>query len=194
MTVDHPIFVALDLKALSNIFGVKLSGIVGYDLFRRSVISVDMKSKTVLVQDPKTYTLKSGDWVALLLSNSHPIVTAKFEGNREGMFRLDTGANGTVTFNGPATEKLKLLEGRDVKDISLGGVGGSEKAKVGKVDYFELAGHRFDKPTVTFALSKTGPLGDKTLTGNLGQDFLMPFTIIFDYTHERIAFTPSAAP
>ncbi len=192
MTVAHPFFVALDLKALSNVFGVKLSGIVGYDLFRRSVITVDLKGKSVLVEDPKTFTLATGNWVPLLLSNSHPIVAGKFEGDREGLFRLDTGANGTVTFNGPATENLKLLDGRDTKDIQLGGVGGMEKAKVGTIEYFELAGHRFDKPRVTFALSKTGPLGDKTLTGNLGQDFIEPFTVVFDYAHERIAFVTKA--
>jgi len=85
---------------------------------------------------------------------------------------------------------MKLLEGRTTQKTLMGGVGGMVTAATGTVDYFELAGHRFDKPRVTFSQSKVGPLSTPFLAGNIGQDLLLPFTVVLDYTHYRIAFVP----
>ena len=58
---------------------------------------------------------------------------------------------------------------------------------IGKLGWFELAGHRFESPTVVFGLEPRGPLGDPYVEGNLGVEFLKPFKIVLDFPHERVA-------
>lgn len=188
MTFRNPLFVELDLAGISSIFGVKLAGICGYDVFARSVIQVNIMDKKMSVHNADTFKLPAGKWQTIMLDGKHPVVKAKFEGNREGLFRLDTGAGNTLTFHYPAVQKYKLLDGRKVVATKLGGVGGFMDAKAGRIDWFELAGHRFSKPYVEFSLSKDGPLADEYTVGNMGQQLLLPFTLVFDYPHKRMAF------
>jgi hypothetical protein len=187
-TVANPILVEIDLGAIGNVFGVKLAGIIGYDFLRRCVMELDLTTPKISVFDPKTYKLPSGPWQDLILNDNHPVVQAKFPTSNTGPFRIDTGASGTLVFSTPFVHSLGLMKGVPVTDTPLGGVGGITTAKSGKIAWFELAGHRFEKPLVMFSQSNTGPLASRYLVGNIGQDFLAPFTMVFNYPELKIAF------
>jgi hypothetical protein len=84
----------------------------------------------------------------------------------------------------PAVERLKLIEGREVQHADLGG----SKVAVGPASSFELAGHRFDSPTVILATgAENSPFRDAVTLGNIGVNFMEPFRIVFDYGRQRIA-------
>lgn len=191
LTIQNLKFVEIDLAQLSAIFRTQIAGIAGYDLFRRSVVELGLDAKRLALHDPASFKLNKGDWQPLILDGAHPIVQATYEGGKKGFFRLDTGASGTLTFGGDLASRL--AEGRPTKPILLGGVGGMMNAKVGTLDYFELAGHRFDKPEVTFMTDKRNALANEFLDGNIGQDLLLPFTLVFDYGSARIAFVEEGA-
>ncbi len=82
--------------------------------------------------------------------------------------------------------ELHLLKGRKVTRMKLG----SGKVAMGKVAWFELAGHRFENPAVIFAIDRQGPFGDEYVDGNIGVDFLRPFRLVLDFQNERAAFLP----
>ena len=151
-----PLFLELDLHQLSGIFKVKLAGIVGYDFFRRFTVGVNLSKPQVSVFDSAKYTLPSGAWSPMKFSTGNPGVEATFEGDHKAWFRIDTGANGTVTFHSPTVDRLGMLKGRDNKPAGMAGVGGTTEAEVGKLAWFELGGHRFEKVEATFSLLKTG--------------------------------------
>jgi hypothetical protein len=188
VTLQRPVFVTLDLAMIGQAFGVKLAGICGYDLLARSVLEIDASAGLVSVYAPAVSPSQSATWTKILLDGKHPIVEAKFEGDRKGWFRLDTGANNSVTFHSEWVRRLDLLKGRETRPDALGGIGGISEARSGIIDWFELGGHKFDKPTVSFSLDDDGPLADPYTVGNIGQVFLRPFRILFDYANERIAF------
>ena len=190
VSIDKLMFVELDLAQISKVINLKLGGIIGYDLFRRSVVELDVKKPSVSIFEPSTYSAGSTKWLPIQFEGGNIGVEAAFEGNRKGWFRLDTGAGGTVSFHGPFVEKYKLLEGRELTKVMEGGVGGMQEARRGKLEYFELAGHRFEKPTVTFSISKSGAFHNHWLIGNIGQGFIDPFVLTFDYANSRMAFTP----
>jgi len=183
-----PIYVELDLSFLQAIFGRKIAGIVGYDLLARCVAEVETTTPYIALHDPARFTLARGKWQDLILCHNTPCTRARFEGEREGLFRLDTGANGTVAFHAPAVVSLGLLDGRKVTRSQAGGVGGLADSKEGRLEWFELAGHRFEKPAVSFSLATTGAFTDVYTTGNIAQEFLAPFRMVLDYPHDRIAF------
>ena len=190
-TMRNVNFLEIDLHSLSDLFKVKLAGIVGFDFFRRFIVQVNFKKPSVEIDNVNDFHLPLGDWSKMQFSSGNPAVQATFEGDRKGWFRLDTGANGKVVFHAPVVERLHLLAGREATPVSMAGVGGSSDAKIGKLAWFELGGHRFENVDAVFSLAKVGAFADRYLTGNIGQDLMEPFTVVFDFGGSRVAFVPT---
>lgn len=188
LTMRDPVYVLLDLAFLSGIFGRDIGGVCGYDVFARAVVEIDAADDSVWIHDPRTFEL-DGTWQELFLDDRVPLVEAAFEGHR-GLFKLDTGSDSNVIFHAPAVERLGLLEGRAVKASVSGGVGGLAQGKRGEIAWFELGGHRYEKPKVEFSQAELGALTDEYSLGNLGQGFLRDFRLVFDYPDKRIALVP----
>ena len=96
-----------------------------------------------------------------------------------------------MRFNPGFVQKHGLLEGRKVSEGKATGVGGSVTQYTGKLEWFELGGHKFVEPTVSFS---KGPgdgadLGEVT-GGDIGNGFLSRFTLFIDYPNMRMAFVP----
>ena len=186
-TVKKMNFIGVDLGMIGNIFGVKLAGIVGYDFFRRATVEVDVEDGRVAVFSPHAYGNEKATWMRLALDGRHPTVTAEFEGGHSGLFRIDTGADGTVTFNTPVVQKYKMLEGRAVSDSALAGVGGMVPVKTGVIESFVLGGKTFSEIQAMFCTSQEGIFNDQFLAGNIGQELLRPFRLVLDYPNQRLA-------
>ena len=189
-TISNIAFAELDLAQIGQYLGVKMAGIVGYDYFRRTIVGVDLETASVEVYNPLQFQLSSGSWTPMKFSSGNPVVEAKLEGNRSGWFRLDTGANGTVAFHSPFVVKEQLLKDRKTSASGNMGVGGVSEARTGLIEWFELAGHRFENPSATFSLAKQGAFTDTYLAGNIGQDFMKPFKVLFDFGGSRVALVP----
>jgi predicted aspartyl protease len=189
LTLLDPIFADLDLGFLPPHDGRPLIGIIGYDVLARCVVEIEPAAAHIALHSSGDGL--PGPWSDLVLHHNHVCVSARFEGH-EGLFRLDTGAGGTVTFHAPAVDALGLLEGRELLETRNGGVGGSARALTGSLAWFELAGHRFDAPTVEFSQATRGAFVDPYLAGNLGQTFLSAYRIVLDYPGDRYALVPVA--
>ncbi len=187
-TIKNVKFIEFDLGQLDTIFRVKVAGIVGFDFFRRTIVGVNLSKPEVTVFDPATYKLPAGDWTAMQFDSGNPVAEARFEGDRKAFFRLDTGANGTVTFHAPYVEHEHLLDGRTTTTTFQGGVGGMTSGRLGKLTWFEIGGHRFENPSATFSQAKVGAFTSRYLAGNIGQDFMTPFNMVFDFGGSRVGF------
>ncbi len=187
---DEPIL-ATDLSFLNEHLGEEIIGVVGYGFLNACVAELDIAAPRIAIHDPAKYSLTSGAWSPLDIDDRVATVHARFEGH-DGTFRLDTGANGFVTFHKPTVDKWSLLEGREsrgpVTDTRLGGVGGFVNARKGTLDWFELGGVRREKIPVEFAMEAKGTFADAAKDGNIGADMLKAFTLVLDYPHKRIAF------
>lgn len=193
MRLDDPLYVEIDLSFLALVFGVKVAGICGYEVFARSVLELDLEAVTLSVHDPQTYQLGNGEWTRLFLDGGSPSIECRFEGDRSGLFLLDLGDAGTITFYSPAVRSLGLLEGRAVSRSEVGGVGGMGSASSGELEWFEVGGNRVEPLKVTFSQTDVGAFSNTQILGNLGSRMLMPFRIVFDYPESRIALVPHGA-
>jgi predicted aspartyl protease len=192
LALEDPVYIELDLAFLAPLFGRKVAGIVGYDVLARCVAEVETRTPYVALHDPARFQLAGASWQEVIVTENTPSVRARFEGDHEGLFRIDTGADGTLSFHAPAVRELALLDGRTVTSSASGGVGGTSEAKNGRLEWFELAGHRFEKKMVQFSLAEHGAFADRYTLGNIGQEFLAPFRMVLDYPGGRIAFVPLA--
>ncbi|MBL8863459.1 MAG: retropepsin-like domain-containing protein [Planctomycetes bacterium] len=191
VTVEAPVFMGLDLAFLEPHFGVRVGGILGYELLARCVAEVDMQAGAIALHDPERYRLPAdAGWEELLLYGRHPCVRAGFEGHA-GVFRVDTGAAGdTVTFHYQVVADLGLADGRETRGGHAGGVGGFVGTKVGSLASFRLGGRDLGAIEASFALEDQGAFADDYTAGNIGGKLLEPFRLVFDYPGGRVAFLP----
>jgi aspartyl protease len=184
--------VEMDLAPLNAAFGRRVEGIIGYELFSRCVVDLTLAEDALTLHDPKASGLEGLRWLLLSLPARHPAVAAKAAEVPEGLFRVDLGAAGgpagNVTFHSSAVRAHHLLDGRQVVRVQAGNL----HLGLGEIPWFELAGHRFERPAVMFALDDEGVLGEVGTLGNIGVEFLRPFRVVFDYPHSRIAFIERA--
>ena len=191
LVLDEPTWVELDLDFLEPLLGVKIAGILGYDVFARSVVAIDYETPHVELVAPGEYELPSGaTWQHLLLDDHLPCVEATLEGDRRGVFQIDTGATGTVTFHHAAVERWGLLDGRETATSRHGGVGGFRAIATGELDWFELAGRRFEPIDAAFEPEPSTLWSSACVSGTLGGALISPFTMVLDHVHRKIAFVP----
>lgn len=188
---DHVLMVT-DLTFLKPHLGEDIAGVIGYGVFTKCVVEMDLKEGRITLHNPAESRLTDLPWTELLIGDRVPAVRASFEGH-EGVFRLDTGANGHVTFHQPAVEKFDLLSDRELSDAKLGGVGGFVAAKQGTLAWFEIGGLRTEHVPAKFAIEPKGTFADAAKDGNVGVELLKPFILYFDYANQRMAFVKRAA-
>jgi hypothetical protein len=188
VTIRNPHLVEMDMGFLQSAMGKDVAGIIGYELLSRCVTEISLADDTIRLFDPERYA-EAMPWQPLHFNQWIPILPGSFPGGK-GWFRIDLGASGgaggNVLFHAPVVQRLGLLDDRQTTKAKIG----STRVAIGKIDWFELAGHRFEKPDAIFAIDANGPFGDQYLEGNLGVSFLKPFRIVLDYSRERIALLP----
>jgi hypothetical protein len=181
--------IGFDLSPLSAYFGVTVAGIVGYDMFRRSVVEFQLAPARVAVYDPKTYDKPTPGWAQLKFDGGNSAVQAKAEG-KPGWYRVDTGDDGSVAFEYPYVMHEDMLKGRRTRKVTVGGAGGSLDILSGQISSFEVGGVTMRNIPATFVNVDKGSFTDIFLAGNLGQGPMMPFTLVFDYRNYRLGFRP----
>lgn len=184
ITVRDVTFLASDLTASNAPAGKHRGGVVGSPIFARAVIELVRGGEGAALHDRRRYALPShGRWYPLSHIDLTPAVCASFEGQR-GVFQLDTGASGTLTFYGPYAERHKLLE-RPTRAVETSGSGGAFRTLVGTVKSFELAGQTFRDVEAAFRVEGFSREGG---AGVIGRELMAPFTVVYDYPHQRVGF------
>ncbi len=185
---DQP-FISTDLSFLKQHMEDEIVGVLGFGVLSACVVEMDLTKPRIVLHDEKGYTLPSGEWTAVSLAERVPIVTARFEG-REGRFMLDTGSNDVVSFAEPAVRRLKLLDGRELRDAKLGGVGGFISARRGRLTSLDLGGIHRENVDATFATEARRNAAGNDRDGTIGAGFLSDVTLVLDYSKHRIGLIP----
>ncbi len=189
MEIGNPIFAELSLGYNGRSEARAIGGILGFDLFIRSVIEIDNEKNTVRVFGPFQYDEPGLKWQEILIIDEVPALTCRFAGGHEGTVAIDTGSPGSVALNREFVLRHALLEGRDVSTIRLEGVGGGVRAYEGRMEWLEIAGIRIQDPEVVFASEGEGVFGDQVTAGIIGRKLLSHFKLaVFDYPAKRIGF------
>lgn len=190
ISIHNTIYLEYDFGQLSAIFGEKIAGICGFDLFTRAVVALDSTTNQIEIHNPAKFELPNARWQDMIIVDRHPHVRCRFEGDREGVFKIDTGANSTVIFTTQAVDSFKLLENRKTESSKSGGVGGTVETRRGQLDWIEFGGQRFTNQIAMFSQAKEGALSNPYLTGVIGAPLLEPFKVFFHYGGMKIAFAP----
>lgn len=187
LTIHKQRIVGFDMKEIAPFFGVPLAGIVGYDVFRRSIVELSLNPIRVSIYDPAKYAGPSPRWETLRFDGGNSAVQATTDG-KTGWYRVDTGDSGWVTFQYPYVVRENMLKRFSHGEGLIAGAGGALNVKVGTVPDFEFGGHTFNAVQAIFSVVDKGGFSDVFLAGNIGQHLMEPFTLVFDYQQYRLGF------
>src|SRR5208282_1341396 len=173
---------------------VPLAGLIGYELLARFAVRLDYDNRRLTLTSGSDFRYEGeGVSVPLLFKDKIPAVSAAADGI-SGFFLIDTGSTGALTLRREFVEDHGL-EGRHpfalrIKSI---GAGGSFDTILSRLDTFEVAESRIDRPAMRFPSTAREGLPFADIAGSTGYEILRQFTITFDYRRGEIWFERSSA-
>jgi len=181
------------LVHLERSIGRDIDGIIGYDVLKNYIVSIDYDKMTMELYKPKGYTYNgSGTSFAIKLTSYIPHVkgTVKLMNGESltGEFFVDTGAKATVDFNTPFVENNEMASKVGDSYIYLvAGLGQREyEHHRGKVESFTVSGFKFNDIPVGLSHAKHGIQNHKKISGIIGGGILRKFNIVYDYHAKKM--------
>lgn len=169
-------------------------GILGSGFFRRFVVEIDSRARSLKLHEPATFAYAgAGEILPLTFSHTTPVVQAVVRTpggvDVKGGFEIDTGCDG-LCLGREFVETHKLAPVITRSDTKLG-VGGGVKVRTGQMPQLRLGRLIVDNPEADFFLE--GSPVDAGLAGHIGMGILRHYRIIFDYSHRQMILEPYAA-
>jgi Aspartyl protease/PDZ domain len=195
VTLRDQTFFVYPMAAFTQVEGVSSSGLMGYEVFKRFVVTVDYENHRLTLTLPSAFTYTGKGTVVPFKFNNHiPQVAGEIDGV-PGLFDIDTGSRASLDLFGPFVEKngLKARYPGKVQGVTGWGVGGAVRATVSRARELKLGGVAVKAPVTALTLQEKGAFTDPYVAGNVGAGVLKRFNIVFDYSHQQMILEPNAA-
>lgn len=189
-TLSKQKIAAVALEDLQKSLGRAVDGILGYSFFSRFVVEIDYAAKTINLYSPKSYKYKGkGEHIPLIVDAgsglifAHAVVESSDSALTKGLFEIDSGGGHALILNKPFVERNNLLTvSQKANTILVGGIVGSSRVVAGTVKNLQVGRNKVENVNTLFSLATDGLLASEEFDGNIGNDFLRRFNVIFDYS------------
>jgi len=191
-TLKDQAFMSIPLDSMSNVEGLEMPGMIGFETFRRFVTRIDYGNKTITLIDPKRFDAKdAGTAVPINFDGNVPEVQGSYNGI-PGRFTIDTGARQTISLGTPFVEANRLRDAATKSgEATTGwGVGGPTKSYVIHGGTLMVGTVAVDKPLVLLSTDKAGSDAGSETAGNIGGGILKRFVVTFDYQRNTMYLKP----
>jgi predicted aspartyl protease len=188
------VFTVIDLGNLSRVEGMEEDGLLGYEIARRGVVTIDYATNTLTVMKPEDFHPSEKAVKIPFKFNSHvPMVDAEIDGI-PGEFQIDTGARSSISIMHPFAVSNHLLEKYQAKtEVIAGyGLGGPARALLIRPQTLKIGSIEIKEPIGLIELGEKGVAASTQTAGNLGAGILKRFTVILDYEHQVLYLEPNA--
>jgi hypothetical protein len=163
--------------------GLANGGVVGYELAKRSVVTIDYGLHRITFTKPESFRPPAGATRLPLrfAAKTSILVDASVDGSA-GEFDLDTGSSGSLFLHRPFAEQSGLLQkyGSGTKE-SVSGVGGEAGAVFFVPSQFAIGSLTPSNTVAGIMLSKTGGGAQEYVAGNIGNAILRQYKVTLDY-------------
>lgn len=182
-----------DYLELSNQLGMKVEGILGYDLFRSFVVKIDYQTNIMTLYEPSGFK-PSRNYVsfALNVEDTKPYISCQMinipgEEKRPLKLMIDTGASHALLLHqSDSCDQFSLPEKTIYGNLGRG-LAGDIVGHIGRIPYLHFSDKFKFKQVITsfpeevsYGNIREGGQRD----GTIGGELLSRFTVIFDYPNE----------
>ena len=171
-----------------------IAGFIGYELLARFAARLDYDNRTLTLKPGRDFRYEGkGVRVPLVFAGNTPAVMAAADGT-EGRFVVDTGSTGALTLRRAFVEDHGL-EARHPSALRIKsiGVAGPFETILMRLDRFDIAESRIDRPATRYASIDKEGLPFTDIDGSIGYEILRQFVITFDYRRGELWFERSKA-
>lgn len=184
----------------SKLLGIKVHGLLGYNLFRDLIIEVNYDSRYITFHTPRSYVYKNRKRVTTLplaIIDTKPFITSEIlqENNSrtEARFLIDSGASFALWLDLNSDSSFILPQ--RTEPVYLGtGLGGAVYARAGRIKEFGNGNMRLQNVIASYADTSitATPFYDDQRNGTIGADILSRFNVVYDYRNCKISFRPNS--
>jgi hypothetical protein len=182
-------------------------GIIGYDLLRSYVVTVDVHGGRIVAYDSSTAppsARRSGETVPLRVTNGLPVVDMDVFATALTPVVppvastlpvvIDFGAGAGVQVTRDAAERLGFpARLRDARARQMVGIGGTVELLEGVADSIRIAGAAIPHAIIAADTSMVSSVALADAQGFVGTEVLRRFAVTLDYLRGRVMFEPNAA-
>ena len=193
-TLRNQVFAVFPIGSFSRVEGVPFLGLIGYEIFKRFVVTVDYEGSRLTLTLPEAFDYEGQGTVVPFKFNEHiPQVEGEIDG-LAGKFDIDTGSRASLDLLGPFVERhgLRARYAPKLEGVTGWGVGGPARAAVGRAQLLKLGDVTVPAPVTELTLQQKGAFTDPYVAGNVGAGVLKRFNIVFDYGRQRMIFEKNA--
>lgn len=165
-----------DCQPLSAHLGVKIDGILGFPLFRETLLTLDYPQSRVILTPREPVTLVPGCPIPFNNSNHTPLIPIKI-GDQSLIALIDSGSDAALSLN-PAGLTLNYASAPR-PGVLVGTLTSDHLQEVGRLSQpLAIGDYTINRPIVD--------LTDELSA--LGGEVLKHFTVTFDQEHNRVVF------
>ncbi|MCC3152354.1 aspartyl protease family protein [Hymenobacter sp. BT770] len=187
-----------DVLNLSGYVGVPIHGILGSELFRSFVVTLQPEVGEIVLSAPSAYKAPKGkQWTSIPLSiqNNKAYITTPVQVSDSLTLPLklvlDTGASHALSIELDSDPRLKLPPQRLSADLGRG-LTGLVQGYLGRVAKIELGRYTLNSVLTSFPNSAdVHRRVEVPRNGNIGYELLKRFSLVIDYPHERLLLRPN---
>ncbi len=182
----------LPYSIVGELHGTPIDGLLGYEMLRNFVVTIDYADRTLAFADPSGFRYSgSGTAVSFTTGGTVPLIPARVDGI-DGTFQLDTGNAGNLILFGDFVKLHGLGNAAALSLTAAGGIGGTNDVRITRVGSLQIGPYVLHEPAVSLTNQATGALASQSTSGNIGAAILSRFTLTFDYAHSIVYFAPNA--
>ena len=187
-----------DVLNLSGYVGVPIHGILGSELFRSFVVALNPEESQLLLHDPATYRAPRGrQWahLPLTLENNKAYLTTPVQLSDSLTLPLklvlDTGASHALSLELDSDPRMVAPPQRLTADLGRG-LTGTVHGFLGRVPSIRLGRYALHSVLTSFPNpADVHRRVDVPRNGNVGYELLKRFSLVVDYTHQRLLLRPN---
>lgn len=201
-TSQQKINVVLDENfQISQILGMPVHGLIGINLFKHYMVTVDYDSEKIRLTKPQNFNYKPrrNDVVLpLTFVSNKPIVKAEIVQDDGSVvpvnLLIDTGASDALWLSTQMDSSINIPE-NNVYAYLGAGLGGDLFGYKGRLSSFWIGGLIMPTPIVSYPESDyiNKIIASEQRHGSIGGEILRRFTVTFDYYNSRIIMRPNSS-
>jgi hypothetical protein len=195
LSVDSMNFHVNDYDILSEVYGEKIDGIIGYSFFSRYIVDIDYDSLRVSIYSKGTFRYPRGGYLLRPLIPNLPIMNVETMDAKKvnGRYYFDTGAGLCALFSTDFISDSGLLDNRKKFYLTQAqGLGGKATMRLTTLKELKVGPYRFRKVPVYIFDDNFNVTSYPNLCGLLGNDILRRFNVILNYDRRCICLTPNS--
>jgi len=195
LTVDSLNFHINNYDILTQVYGEKIDGIIGYSLLSRYIFNINYDSSIISIFSNGRMRYPRGGWLYEPILRTLPVQSARIRDavTTNSRFLFDIGAGLCIMLNRDFLEDSNFLDKkRKLYAKEAEGVGGKVDMHLTVIKEMRMGPYRF-KNVPVFVFDDTYNLTSYPyLSGIIGNELLRRFNLILNYAKREFYFMPNS--